>query len=157
MYDTGLPDHSYDFAIARLLFLHLHNPVEAAREIYRVLRPGGKLVIIDIDDGIFGAVSPNMELLPSVIKKLAEHQAAKGGNRYIGRRLPRLLAQAGYVDLDMDTVIQHSDLHGMEGFKRQFDINLFRFFTIRELSMKKSMNNYNKPLRILIIPLKPMR
>jgi ubiquinone/menaquinone biosynthesis C-methylase UbiE len=128
VYDTGLPDHSYDFAIARLLFLHLHNPVEAAREIYRVLKPGGKLVIIDIDDGIFGAVSPNMDLLPSVIKKLADHQASKGGNRYIGRGLPRLLAQAGYIDLDMDTVIQHSDLHGMEGFKRQFDINRFRVF-----------------------------
>ncbi|WP_342439036.1 hypothetical protein NSS79_08685 [Paenibacillus sp. FSL L8-0436] len=69
-----------------------------------------------------------MDLLPSVIKKLAEHQASKGGNRYIGRGLPRLLAQAGYVDLDMDTVIQHSDLHGMEGFKRQFDINRFRVF-----------------------------
>jgi hypothetical protein len=28
----------------------------------------------------------------------------------------------------MDAVIQHSDLHGMEGFKRQFDINRFRVF-----------------------------
>ncbi|MBT2289260.1 methyltransferase domain-containing protein [Paenibacillus albidus] len=128
VYDTGLPDHSYDFAIARLLFLHLHNPVEAAREIYRILKPGGKLVIIDIDDGIFGAVSPNINLLPSVLQKLADHQASKGGNRYIGRELPRLLAKAGYIDIDMDTVLQHSDLHGIEGFKRQFDINRFKVF-----------------------------
>lgn len=128
VYDTGLPDDSFDFAIARLLFLHLHHPVEAAREIYRVLKPGGKLVIIDLDDGIFGAISPNMNLLPSVIKKLADHQASKGGNRYIGRSLPRLLAKSGYIDLDMDAVIQHSDLHGMEGFKRQFDLNRFKGF-----------------------------
>jgi SAM-dependent methyltransferase len=128
VYDTGLPDNSYDFAIARLLFLHLHNPVEAAREIYRVLKPGGKLVIIDIDDGIFGAVSPNINLLPSVLNKLADHQSSKGGNRYIGRSLPRLLAKAGYIDLDIDTIIQHSDLHGIEGFKRQFDIKRFMGF-----------------------------
>lgn len=128
VYDTGLPDHSYDFAVARLLFLHLHNPLEAAKEIYRVLKPGGKLVIIDIDDGIFGAVSPHMDLLPSVIKKLADLQASKGGNRYIGRELPRLLTKSGYIDLDIDTVIQHSDLHGIEGFKRQFDINRFMSF-----------------------------
>jgi ubiquinone/menaquinone biosynthesis C-methylase UbiE len=125
VYQTGLPDHSYDFAIARLLFLHLHNPMEALLEIYRVLKPGGKLVIIDIDDGVFGTVYPNMELLPFIIKKVANHQAAAGGNRYIGRSLPRLLTQAGYTDVDMDVVIQHSDLHGIEGFKRQFDINRF--------------------------------
>lgn len=128
VYDTELPDNSYHFAVARLLFLHLHNPVEAAREIYRVLKPGGKLVIIDIDDGIFGAVNPNLNLLPSVLQKLADYQASKGGNRYIGRSLPRLLVKAGYIDVDMDIVLQHSDLHGIEGFKRQFDINRFIVF-----------------------------
>jgi len=126
IYQTGLPDDSYDFAIARLLFLHLHNPMQAIQEIYRVLKPGGKLVIIDIDDGVFGTVYPDMELLPFVIRKLANYQAAAGGNRYIGRSLPRLLTQAGYTDVDMDAVIQHSDLHGIEGFKRQFDSNRFK-------------------------------
>jgi ubiquinone/menaquinone biosynthesis C-methylase UbiE len=125
VYNTGLPDDTYDFAIARLLFLHLLDPQEAAREIYRVLKPGGKLVIIDIDDGIFGAVNPDIPSLPSVLKKVAEYQAAKGGNRFIGRGLPRLLTNAGYTDVDIDVVIQHSDLHGIEGFKRQLDINRF--------------------------------
>lgn len=111
VYDTGLPEGSYDFAIARLLFLHLHNPEEAAREIYRVLKPGGKLVIIDIDDGIFGAVHPDLNLLPSVLQKLANYQASRGGNRYIGRSLPRLLANTGYVDLDIDNVIQHKSIN----------------------------------------------
>lgn len=111
VYDTGLPDDSYDFAIVRLLFLHLNDPQEAVREIYI--------------DGIFGAVNPDIPSLTSVLRKVAEQQATKGGNRIIGRSLPRLLTRAGFSDVDMDIVIQHSNFHGIEGFKRQFDINRF--------------------------------
>ncbi|CAH1200368.1 2-methoxy-6-polyprenyl-1,4-benzoquinol methylase, mitochondrial [Paenibacillus allorhizoplanae] len=128
VYDTGLPDQSFDFAIARLLFLHLHNPLLAAQEIYRVLKPGGKLVIIDVDDGIFGAFNPDIHALPSVLKKVADYVAEKGGNRHIGRSLPRLLKNAGYIDVDIDAIIQHSDILGIEGFKRRLDINRFAVF-----------------------------
>ncbi len=129
--ETGLPDDTYDFAIARLLFLHMHHPLEAAREVLRVLKPGGKLVIIDLDDGIFGAVHPDMEAMPSILRKVAASVAARGGNRMIGRSLPRLLTQAGFADIDMDAVIQHSDLHGIEGFRWQFDSRRFDGFRAR--------------------------
>ncbi|GGG06420.1 hypothetical protein GCM10010912_58780 [Paenibacillus albidus] len=42
--------------------------------------------------------------------------------------MPRLLTNAGYTDVDLDVVIQHSDLHGIEGFTRQLDINRFEVF-----------------------------
>ncbi|WP_127529611.1 class I SAM-dependent methyltransferase [Paenibacillus kobensis] len=125
VYETGLPEGQYDIVIARLLFLHLHQPLEAAAELKRVLKPGGKLLIVDIDDGIFGAVHPEIDLLHSLLSKLTKRQAASGGNRHIGRGLPRLLTQAGFADVDMDACVQHSDLHGIEGFKRQFDIERF--------------------------------
>ncbi|WP_442600553.1 class I SAM-dependent methyltransferase [Paenibacillus sp. KN14-4R] len=128
VYDTNLPDNYYDFAIARLIFLHLHNPLQAAIEIRRVLKPGGKLVIIDIDDGIFGAIQPELDVLPSILKKLSQLQASRGGNRNIGRSLPRILTHSGFTDVDMDAIVQHSDLHGIEGFKRQLDINRFTGF-----------------------------
>ncbi|MNI94249.1 hypothetical protein D3C73_1523180 [compost metagenome] len=32
------------------------------------------------------------------------------------------------MDIDLDAVIQHSDLHGIEGFRQQFDINRFSPF-----------------------------
>lgn len=128
VYDMGLPDNEYDFAIARLIFLHLYEPVKAAEEIFRVLKPGGKLVIIDIDDGIFGVVQPNIENFHSIINKLIRMQGDAGGNREIGRSLPRLLKETGYCNISFDAISLHSDLVGLEGFVEQFNPKRFEPF-----------------------------
>ncbi|RIX50273.1 SAM-dependent methyltransferase [Paenibacillus nanensis] len=128
VYETGLPDHAFDFAVARLLFLHLYHPLDAAKEIFRVLKPGGKFVIIDVDDGIFGAIHPEPESLQTILGKIAEYIASRGGNRYLGRTIPRLMQEAGFIDIELDATLQHSDIHGLEGFKEQFNIQLFKRF-----------------------------
>lgn len=128
IYETGLPDNEYDFVIARLIFLHLYEPQKAALEIKRILKAGGKLVIIDLDDGVFGIVEPEMELFKSIIDKLINMQKKAGGNREIGRSLPRLLKSAGFVNIDLDTVSVHSDLVGIEGINCQFNPKRFKPF-----------------------------
>ena len=122
VYHTGLPDNSYDFVIARMLFLLLQNPIEASKELLRVLKPGGKLVIIDIDDGLWGAIEPEIKELPQVLKIFAELQKLGGGNRYIGRSLLKILKESGYENLDMEAIVKHSELLGMDIFKPQFDV-----------------------------------
>ncbi|MFF2909728.1 class I SAM-dependent methyltransferase [Paenibacillus sp. NPDC057934] len=144
IYNTGLPDNHYDFVIARLIFLHLHDPLQAAEELSRVLKPGGKLIIIDIDDGVFGAIQPELDVLPSILKKLSQLQASRGGNRNIGRSLPRILSDSGFIDVDMDALIQHSDLHNIEGFKRQFDINRFADFYKHGIITSSEFEELNK-------------
>ncbi|KAB8135714.1 methyltransferase domain-containing protein [Gracilibacillus oryzae] len=148
VYDTGLPDNSYDFVIARLIFLHLHEPIKAAAEIFRVLKPGGKLVIIDIDDGIFGAIQPGMENLRTVIDKLIQMQKKAGGNREIGRSLPRLFQSAGFTDIDLEAVSVHSDLVGKEGFNEQFNPKRFEHFykngTLSEADFQTVKNAYDQ-------------
>ncbi len=56
--DTGLDDNQFDVAYAQFLFQHLPVSLGAVNAIRRVIKPGGKVIINDIDDGIFGLFEP---------------------------------------------------------------------------------------------------
>lgn len=109
---TGLPADSFDFAIARFLYQHLPDPVDAAKESLRVLKPGGKLVLVDVDDGIWGVVNPPRPSEEDVTAAYIRAQAARGGNRHVGRLFPRILRDAGFARIELDAVIWHSDFLG---------------------------------------------
>ncbi len=47
--DIPFKDGSFDFVIARLVLEHLPDPVAAALEMRRVLKTGGKVVVVDND------------------------------------------------------------------------------------------------------------
>lgn len=123
--DLPLPDDSVDFAVARMLFLHLSDPIDAALAIRRVLKPGGRLVIVDIDDGVFGTTHPPLNALPEVLVTIAHLKAARGGNRYIGRELPRILKASQFTDVQIDALVHHSDVHGTDGMRQQFEAQRF--------------------------------
>ena len=42
----AIPDHQFDAVVACHVIEHLANPIEALREMERVLRPGGRLVLV---------------------------------------------------------------------------------------------------------------
>ena len=119
--DIKLADNSFDFAYARLLFQHLPDPIGAAKEIWRVLKPGGKLVIYDIDDEIFGLIQPPFPEISVVLEKFGQAQSSQGGNRWVGRNLWRILKAADFFDLDLEVVASHSDEIGLEPFLPQID------------------------------------
>jgi SAM-dependent methyltransferase len=146
--DTRLADNSFDIAYARLLFQHLPDPIGAAKEIWRVLKPGGKLVIYDIDDEIFGLLQPPIPEFPGVLEKFGQAQSASGGNRRVGRNLWRILKAVGFCNLDLEVVPFHSDNLGIETFLPQIDpdrlLPLVRMGLVSEQELEQIRISCNK-------------
>ncbi len=129
-----LPDNAFDFAFARFVFQHLHDPRAAIEEIHRVLRPAGKLVIHDVDVGLGEIYGPRSAQADAIEERLHETIAERGGNPRIGRQLWRLLEAAGYTNMDLEAVPVHTDKVGTEalftdewdpgGYKPALDIGI---------------------------------
>jgi ubiquinone/menaquinone biosynthesis C-methylase UbiE len=118
---TGLPAQHYDFAIARYLFQHLRDPVAAAREALRILKPDGTLAVIDVDAALWGIADPVFPEVQAIYAKTGRAQAARGGDRLVGRKLWRILKAAGFTQLELDAFVYHSDALGLAPFASQLD------------------------------------
>jgi len=95
VYDLPLPEAQFDFVYARFLFQHLARPRQALDNIRRVLKPGGILCVLDIDDN-WTSFAPGSEAFTGFIRQSGAGQKRRGGNRLIGSQLFGLLRRAGF-------------------------------------------------------------
>lgn len=109
---TGLSENSFDFAITRLVLEHLPNPIEAVREVLRILKPGGKAVFIDNDFEFHLTTYPEIPPLKMLYEAYCKSMSASGGNPKIGRQLPTILKKAGFEHVDLEILSAHSETAG---------------------------------------------
>jgi ubiquinone/menaquinone biosynthesis C-methylase UbiE len=95
LYELDLPENTFDFAYARFVFQHLEKPELALSNIRKVLKPGGILCILDIDDN-WTSFSPESKAFVKFIRTSGAGQKRKGGNRLIGSHLFGLLRRTDY-------------------------------------------------------------
>lgn len=113
---SALPfaDASFDVVRCERVFQHLADPARAAAEIHRVLRPGGRAVVID-SDWATALIHPGDQ---RVVTALMTTMVELSTNPHSGRRLPGLLSRAGLTvtDTGSQALIQSTvdtDLLGM--------------------------------------------
>jgi ubiquinone/menaquinone biosynthesis C-methylase UbiE len=89
-------DASFDGALAARLLLHVADPAAVLSELARVVRPGGRLVVMDWDFDTVAIDHPDRELTRRLLHWRCDHY---GGNNWSGRQLWRLMAAAGLSNL----------------------------------------------------------
>jgi SAM-dependent methyltransferase len=90
IYDTGEPSCSYDVVHANFLFIHLLNPALALMEIHRILKPGGMLYVLDVNDSTFRGP-------PALARLIEVHTDLCEGNRSVMNILPGLAEEHGFA------------------------------------------------------------
>ncbi|HBC88784.1 MAG TPA: methyltransferase [Lentisphaeria bacterium] len=109
-----LPDNSFDFVHARLLFQHLEHPGKALGNIRRILKPGGKVCITDIDDRWL-KLHPEPRPLRKLLEGTYRIQKRAGGDRHVGGKLGGMLYDAGFSSISTGIHLLTSREIGLKG------------------------------------------
>ncbi|WP_280493709.1 methyltransferase domain-containing protein [Nocardia asiatica] len=96
-YRLPFPDDSFDAVRCERVYQHLDDPAAATAEIARVLRPGGRVLLID-SDWHTAIAHPGDD---DVVARLSEAMLTTTPNPKSGRRLRGLLTAAGFAIDDM--------------------------------------------------------
>lgn len=97
---TWAPPDDFDVVYARFLLTHLSDPLKVLINARSYLRPGGIVIIEDIDfRGHFS--EPDCPALQRSVDLYSATVRNRGGDPYIGPRLPALLRDAGYQNIQM--------------------------------------------------------
>lgn len=101
-------DHRFDVVYCRYLLEHVVRPLEVLTEMYRVVKPGGRVLAQenDISVNIFEPPCPQFE---RIWRQFVVLQDRLGGDALIGRKLFGLFHHAGFARVEL--TIQ-PEIHG---------------------------------------------
>jgi SAM-dependent methyltransferase len=95
---VGYPDGVFDAVRCERLLIHVPDPPVVLAEMVRLTRPGGRVVVLDVDYDHLVVDLPDVDLTHRVLHAMGESMASG----FIGRQLPRLFQTAGLSDVRYD-------------------------------------------------------
>ncbi|KIX12535.1 class I SAM-dependent methyltransferase [Dethiosulfatarculus sandiegensis] len=132
IYEPDLPADSFDFVYARFVFQHLEKSVRALRSIKRLLKPGGLVCVVDVDDDWLGLYPPLSEFL-SFTSAARKGQKENGGDRNVGQKLVGYMHEAGLREVRADIQVITS-----------FDLGLKKFLQLTTLFKREQISRQRK-------------
>jgi len=89
----------FDIVTISMVLLHLKSPYQLLKNLRKVLKPGGALFILDIDDGI-NLAYPDPDGSFARVFKMCDY-SEESGYRRSGRQVYTLLKRAGYKNISL--------------------------------------------------------
>lgn len=104
-----LASASFDAVRADRMFQHLASPLDALRELVRVTRPGGRVVISDPDWGTY-----ILDASPSdAVKRYQAFAQGQAKNPWIGRQLYGMFREVGLQEVEVSAAVAFFLDYGM--------------------------------------------
>jgi ubiquinone/menaquinone biosynthesis C-methylase UbiE len=91
------PDETFTGCRIDRVLVHLADPLRTLAEMFRVLRPGGRLVVFDFDWETLIVDAPDRALT----RRLRNFFCDQGPSRCIGRQLRGLVSSLGLTEIDV--------------------------------------------------------
>ncbi len=112
IYKLPFPDDHFDFIYSRFLFEYLQYPVAAAKELYRVCKPGGKLLLQDLDSQFtfYPELGAQLKNMLQILKQRT------GFDPDIGRKLFSVGKLAGFSFADIESEMYHKVMGQIDEF-----------------------------------------
>jgi len=116
---TGLPANRFDLVYCRFLLLHLMDPGSCLREMWRVLKPGGVLVVEDGDLASACSVPPTaLDAFANLFGRLGP---IRGVDYSLANRLWHMVGEAGFTVTNV-RVHQPADSAGLSGLLLKWSV-----------------------------------
>ena len=104
-----------DFAYARLVLKHIANPERVVSEMTRAVRPGGGVLIEDVDDDSI-VLYPEPEGYREIMSARHATVRSRGADPHVARRAVSVLQQAGLVCVSTRILPISTETIGMDLF-----------------------------------------
>jgi SAM-dependent methyltransferase len=121
---TGLPRSAFDVATARLVLVNVPQPEEIVGEAFALVRSGGTVAFHEFD-WVASLCDPPCDEWSRAVELLESYSRANGIDLYVGRTLPRLLREAGLIDVQINPLVHvYPPGHGRRSILVDFLENL---------------------------------
>ena len=98
---TGLPEDTFDVTFCRYLLEHVASATDAAREMVRITKPGGRIIAQE-NDLLYVVYYPEIPGHAEVMDRYCALQLQLGGDPFVGRKLFWLFDRPEVERIDLD-------------------------------------------------------